>query len=259
MCISVLHWTERWGKKEEWKKVGKQKPQHLGFSFPKYTCPLSRCIQNLKTLTLIGAKKYLTENLIGEKEKWTNKGKISRRRLILFYTIQVILNICIKFQNPRHSNSWEIFWHKLYNIGLRDEKREKWKKAKINLSIFFLFSSILGHSQGVYKIWRLVLIGVEKSVIENSIWEKEKWTNKRKDKQEETDSLLHNTTNIVNVCIEFQNPRNSMRNLWCKFPLCFTLEWEMEKCNKNKSQHLGFLSHNTLGPAQGAKFEDWVY
>ena len=29
---------------------------------------------------------------------------------------------------------------------------------------------------------------------ENFIREKEKWTNKEKDKQEEVDSLLHNTT-----------------------------------------------------------------
>ena len=32
------------------------------------------CIQNLKTLALIEAKKFVTENLLGEKEKWTNKG-----------------------------------------------------------------------------------------------------------------------------------------------------------------------------------------
>ena len=31
------------------------------------------CIQNLKTLALIEAKKFVTENLLGEKEKWTNK------------------------------------------------------------------------------------------------------------------------------------------------------------------------------------------
>ena len=34
--------------------------------------PLSRCIRNLKTLALIEAEKSVTENLIGEKEKWTN-------------------------------------------------------------------------------------------------------------------------------------------------------------------------------------------
>ena len=32
------------------------------------------CIQNLKTLALIEAEKFVTENLLGEKEKWTNKG-----------------------------------------------------------------------------------------------------------------------------------------------------------------------------------------
>ena len=32
------------------------------------------CIRNLKTLALIEAEKSVTENLISEKEKWTNKG-----------------------------------------------------------------------------------------------------------------------------------------------------------------------------------------
>ena len=32
------------------------------------------CIQSLKTLALIEAKQFVTENLLGEKEKRTNKG-----------------------------------------------------------------------------------------------------------------------------------------------------------------------------------------
>ena len=36
--------------------------------------PLSRCIRNLKTLALTEAEKSVTDNLSGEKEKWTNKG-----------------------------------------------------------------------------------------------------------------------------------------------------------------------------------------
>ena len=36
------------------------------------------CIQNLKTLALTEAKKFVTENLLGEKEKWTNKGNDKR-------------------------------------------------------------------------------------------------------------------------------------------------------------------------------------
>ena len=31
--------------------------------------PLSMCIQNLKTLALIETKKFVTENLLGQKEK----------------------------------------------------------------------------------------------------------------------------------------------------------------------------------------------
>ena len=47
-------------------------------------------------------------------------------------------------------------------------------------------------SQCVYKLNTLALIGAENSV--NFIGEKEKRTNKRNYKQEEADSLLHNTT-----------------------------------------------------------------
>ena len=40
----------------------------------------------------------------------------------------------------------------------------------------------------------LALIGAEKSVTEIFIEEKEKWTKKGNDKQEEIDSLSHNTS-----------------------------------------------------------------
>ena len=45
------------------------------------------------------------------------------------------------------------------------------------------------------KIRQLALTGAEKSVTEISISEEEKWTNEGNDKQEEADSLSHNTTN----------------------------------------------------------------
>ena len=49
-------------------------------------------------------------NFPKEKREWQIKGMISRRRLILSYTIQqVIPNICTKFQNPRFSSSCKIF------------------------------------------------------------------------------------------------------------------------------------------------------
>ena len=67
-----------------------------------YTWPLSMCIQNLNTLSLIEDEKFVAENLLGEKEKWTNKGNDKQQH----DTIQQgIPNICIKFQNPRCSSS----------------------------------------------------------------------------------------------------------------------------------------------------------
>ena len=44
------------------------------FSSTQYTWPLSRCIQTLKTLAIIRAENSVTEIVIGEKEKLTNKG-----------------------------------------------------------------------------------------------------------------------------------------------------------------------------------------
>ena len=114
------------------------------FSVPQYIWPLSMCIQNLKTLALIEAKKFVIENLLGEKEKSTNEAMISSSRLILFYTIQqVIPNICTKFQNPRRSSSWEIFWHKFpYVLQWRERWKYHKKKAKINHRILVFFFTI---------------------------------------------------------------------------------------------------------------------
>ena len=39
------------------------------FVYLQYTWPLSKCTQNM-----IEAEKFVTENLLGEKEKWINKG-----------------------------------------------------------------------------------------------------------------------------------------------------------------------------------------
>ena len=60
-------------KKEKGKKKSKE-ISALWFSFTPYTSTLCRCIQNLKTLTLLGAEKSVTKNFIGENEKMTNKG-----------------------------------------------------------------------------------------------------------------------------------------------------------------------------------------
>ena len=97
------------------KKNGKRRQKLISaswFSFPQFTWPLSRCIQNLKTLALTEAEKSVTEILLERKKNGQIKRIISRKRLILSYTIQVIPNICTKFQNPRFSSFWEIFGEK---------------------------------------------------------------------------------------------------------------------------------------------------
>ena len=66
----MLHWSERWKNGKSIKLISAS-----WFSFPRYNWPLSRRIQKLKTLApIIGVEKSVIENLIGEKEKWTNKG-----------------------------------------------------------------------------------------------------------------------------------------------------------------------------------------
>ena len=75
----------------------------------------------------------------------------------------------------------------------------------MNLSIFIFFPRIYLATRKVYIMKTLALKGVEKSVTENLIGEKDKWTNKGNDKQEEADSLLV----IPNICTKFQTPRKS--------------------------------------------------
>ena len=77
------------------------------------------------------------------------------------------------------------------------EKMEKEGKNK-SQHLDFLSHNILGHSQG-RNLKTLALIEAEKSVIEIYIGEKEKWTNNENDKQEEADSLLHNTSNTQHL------------------------------------------------------------
>ena len=156
------------------------------------------------------------------------KGMISSMRLILFYTIQQIIpNICTKCENHRCSSSWEIFNTNSLCITL-EWQMEKWKNAtkkdKFNLSILISSPQYTWcHSQGVYKILKLALIGVEKSVIENLIGDEEKWTNKGNDKRRKL--ILSYTIQqvIPNICIKFQNPRqsSSWETLDTNFPMYY--------------------------------------
>ena len=167
------------------------------FSFPQYTWPLSRFIQNLKTLAVIGAEISVMKCFIGERKMDKKKGTISSSMLILFHTIQeVIPNICTKFQNPRCSCSWDIFDTNfpMYYIGVRHGKR---RQKLISASWFSFPQYTWLCSRCIQDLKTLALIEAVKSVTEIFIGEKENWTNKGNDKQEEVDSLLHNTTSYT--------------------------------------------------------------
>ena len=73
---------------------------------------------------------------------------------------------------------------------------EKWKKkAKINLSILIFFPTIYLATLNVYTKFEDFGSHRSQDVCDRFfIGEKEKWTNKGNDKQEEADSLLHNAT-----------------------------------------------------------------
>ena len=139
---------------------------------------------------------------------------INRRMLILSYSIQqVIPNICTKYQNPRQSSSWEIFDTNfpMYYIS------ERWEKAKIEKEgknesqhLGLLFHNILGHSEGVYKIWRFWL-----SWGWRNLWQKF-WLERKKKGQikgmvsRRKLSLSYTMQQVIpNICTKFQNPRCS--------------------------------------------------
>ena len=97
-------------RKFDWRENGKRRQKLISapwFSFPQHSCPLSRCIQNLKTLALIEAEKSVTEIFIGEKEKWTNNGNEKQEAAdsLLHNTTSYTQHL----YNPRFSSSWENF------------------------------------------------------------------------------------------------------------------------------------------------------
>ena len=88
----------------------------------------------------------------------------------------------------------------MYYIGVRDGKKENWKKkAKINLSILIFFPTTYLATLKVYT--KFEDFGSHRSleICDRNFYcrEKEKWINKGSYKQEEASSLLHNTTSYT--------------------------------------------------------------
>ena len=87
----------------------------------------------------------------------------------------------------------------MYYIGVRDGKKQKWKKkAKINLSILIFFLTIYFATLKVYTKFEDFDSYRSREICDRKFyWRERKWTNNGNDKQEEADSLLHNTTSYT--------------------------------------------------------------
>ena len=166
-------------------KEGKNKSQHLGF-LSYNILGHSQGVQEIWRLSLIKAEKSVSENLIGEKKNGQIKGMIKGGRFSLTQYKSYPTFV------PNFKILGKVVPEKSLTQIFQCITLERWKKGKggkINLSILgFLSHNALGHSEGVYKLWRLALIGAEKSVTEILIGEKEKRT-KGNGKQEEADYL----------------------------------------------------------------------
>ena len=80
---------------------------------------------------------------------------------------------------------------------MENRKTGKRRQKLISASLFSFPQYNWPCSRCIQNLKTLALIEAVKSVTEIFIGEKEKWTNKGNDKQEEVDSLLHNTTSYT--------------------------------------------------------------
>ena len=86
----------------------------------------------------------------------------------------------------------------MYYIGVRDGKKQKWKKkAKINLSILIFFPTIYLATLKMYT--KFEDFGSHRSleICDRKFYWRERKMDKGNDNQEEADSLLHNTTSYT--------------------------------------------------------------
>ena len=157
------------------------------------------CIQNLKTLALIEAEKSVTENLLGERENWINKGNDKQQHADSFTHYNksyptLILNFKILgIVVPEKSLTQTSL---CITLEWQMEKRKNGKRRQklLTESCFFFPQYTWPLSRCIQNLNTLSVIGAENSVTKCFIGEKEKWTNKGNDMQLHADSLLHNTT-----------------------------------------------------------------
>ena len=141
---------------------------------------------------------------------------------------------------------------------MTDEKSEMEKEGKNKSQHFcFLSHNILCHSRGVYKIWRHWLSQVPRQLWQ-TFWLERKKNGPIKAMTRRRLILFYTIYNksyptfvLTFEILDAVVPEKSLTTI----SLCITLQWEMEKkktgkSRQNKSQSLGFPSHNKHGHSQ---------
>ena len=78
-----------------------------------------------------------------------------------------------------------------------EKKKNGKKKAKLNLSILIFFPTMYLATLKMYTKFEDFGSHRSREICDRNFYWREKWTNKENDKQEEADSLLHNTTSYT--------------------------------------------------------------
>ena len=143
------------------------------------------CVPTFNIVRLIVPEKSATKNEI--------KRLINRNSLILVYTIQTpTVHVYTKFQLCRPYSSWEKCDEKFSQKRLHTHTNIFTEKAKTIYPLYTLYTGGINLLKTIYPLYTLYTRGIR---------QKEKWTNKGNDKQEEADSLLHNKTFVPNFKI----------------------------------------------------------
>ena len=140
------------------------------------------------------SREIVTENLLGEKEKWINKGNDKQEEAdSLVHNTTCVPKTNFKILNTVVPEKSLTQISKSFTLDRR--KNGKRKQKLITASWFSFPQYTWPLSMRIQNVKTLALIGAENSVTKFFIGEKENGTNKGNDKhEEEADYLLHKTT-----------------------------------------------------------------
>ena len=165
---------EKLERKKNWTNKGNDKLEQADSLLHCTTSHTQRFYQISDTLP-VEVLRYLLQKINWrERKNGQIKGMISSRRLILSYTVQLVIpNVCTKFQNSSCSGSWEIFDKNL--IGEKLERKKNWTNKgndKLDQILSYTADSLLhgttSHTQRFYQISDTLTVEVfEISLTEN--------------------------------------------------------------------------------------------